>query len=461
MDIASDYVDYARGSRFKDLPPAVVDYAKILILDTLGVIIAGSSAKGIGTFADLLRDWGGKPESSIFIYGDKVPAPNAVACNAAMARANDFDAFHERAMVHITAPIVPACLAVAEKIGGINGQDFLNAIVLGIEIMARLGLSLESLFLKTGFQTTNHIGSFGNAIAAGKLLQLDRQKMIHALGITYGQIAGTIQSTVEGTVMVRLQQGFAAQVGIFSAILAERGIDGPQEVFQGKFGYFPVFHQNRYDPALATRGLGREYEITNVSIKSFPCCFLCHFAISAMLQLRQEEKIDPQEVDQIRVRINQGVFNVVCDPLPSKRNAATAAEALFSLPYTVASALVRGQVILEDFTPEAIQDPAVREIAQKITPVVDEEIEKQCGRGMGPAVVEVSLKNGRRTSRRVDRVKGHPQNPISMEECEEKFRACLRSSTKPLGERKASALIQALRNLETVSDVSQLVGYLR
>ena len=461
MDIASDYVDYARGSRFKDLPPEVVDYAKILILDTLGVIIAGSSAKGIGTFADLLRDWGGKPESSIFIYGDKVPAPNAVACNAAMARANDFDAFHEKAMVHITAPIVPGCLAVAEKIGGINGQDFLNAIVLGIEIMARLGLSLESLFLKTGFQTTNHIGSFGNAIAAGKLLQLDRQKMIHALGITYGQIAGTIQSTVEGTVMVRLQQGFAAQVGIFSALLAERGIDGPQEVFQGKFGYFPVFHQNRYDPALATRALGREYEITNVSIKSFPCCFLCHFAISAMLQLRQEEKIDPQEVDQIRVRINQGVFNVVCDPLPSKRDATTAAEALFSLPYTVASALVRGQVVLEDFTPEAIQDPGVREIAQKITPVVDEEIEKQCGRGMGPAVVEVSLKNGRRTSRRVDRVKGHPQNPMSMEECEEKFRGCLHSSAKPLGERKASALIQALRNLETVSDVSQLVGYLR
>ena len=461
MDIASDYVDYARGSRFQDLPPEVVDYAKILILDTLGVIIAGSSAKGIGTFADLLRDWGGKPESSIFIYGDKVPAPNAVAGNAAMARANDFDAFHEKAMVHITAPIVPGCLAVAEKIGGINGQDFLNAIVLGIEIMARLGLSLESLFLKTGFQTTNHIGSFGNALAAGKLLQLDRQKMIHALGITYGQIAGTMQTSVEGTVMVRLQQGFAAQIGIFSAILAERGIDGPQEVFQGKFGYFPVFHQNRYAPALATRGLGREYEITNVSIKSFPCCFLCHFAISAMLQLRQEEKIDPQEVDQIRVRINQGVFNVVCDPLPSKRNSTTAAEALFSLPYTVASALVRGHVTLEDFTVEAIQDPGVREIAQKVTPVVDEEIEKQYGRAMGPAVVEVSLKNGRKTSRRVDMVKGHPQNPMSLTECEEKFRACLRSSAKPLGERKASALIQALRNLETLSDVSQLVDYLR
>ena len=401
MDIASEYADYASRCRFDDLPSEVVDCAKRLILDTLGVIIAGSSARGMSTFVDLTNEWGGKKESSILIWGNKVPTPNAVACNASMARANDFDAVHEKSIVHITAPIVPGCLAIAEKIGGVSGKDFINAVVTGIEVMARLGLSLETSFIKTGFQTTNHIGSFGNAIAAGKLLGLDKRKMVHALGIAYGQIAGTVQATVEGTVMVRLQQGFAAQIGIFSAILAERGIDGPQEVFQGKFGYYPVFHQNRYDASTATRDLGKQYEITNVSIKYFPCCFLSHFAISAMLQLAKEERIDYREIDQIQVGVNQGAYNVVCDPLEAKRNPSSPPEALFSLPYTVAAALVRGHVLLEDLTPEAIQDKEIRAIANKITPRVDPAIEKEFGRVIGPAVVEVTLKNGRKASRRV------------------------------------------------------------
>jgi 2-methylcitrate dehydratase PrpD len=413
MDIASEFVDYAIGLKFDDLPAEVVDCAKKLVLDTLGVMIAGSSASGIGTLVDIIRDWGGKPESSILISGDKIPTPHAVLVNAAMARAHDFDAVHEKAIVHIAAPIVPACLAIAERVGRINGKDFITAVVLGMEIMARLGLSLETSFLVTGFQITNHIGTFGTAVAAGKLLRSDQREMIHALGIAYGQVAGTLQATVEGSMMVRIQQGFAAQTGILSAILAKRGIDGPQEVFQGKFGYFPVFHQNRYDPSILTRDLGEQFETTNVSIKYFPSCFLNHSAISAMLQLGKEERIDPQEVDQIQVRVNQGAYNIVCHPLESKRNPSSNREALFSLPYTVAAALVRGHVSIEDFKEEAIQDKEVRSIANKITPIVDEAIEKRHGRDIGPAVVEVTLKNGKKSSCRVDLVKGHPQGSLS------------------------------------------------
>lgn len=461
MDVASVYVDYVRGHHFNDLPEDVVERAKILILDTLGTVIAGSSAGGIGTFVDMIKEWGGKPESSILVFGDRVPTPQALACNSAMARANDFDALHEKAILHIAAPIVPGCLAISEKIRGVNGRDFIGAIVLGMEVMARVGLSLDTSFIKTGFQTTNHIGSFGVALAAGKLLGLDRQSMIHSLGIAYGQIAGTVQATVEGTVMVRLQQGFAAQIGILSALMAEKGIDGPQEVFQGKFGYFPVFHQNRYDASLATRDLGKEYEIRNVSIKGFPCCFLSHYAISAMLRLAKEERIRPEEVDRIQVGVNQGAFNVVCDPLEPKRNPSSAAEALFSLPYTVACALVRGHVDLGDFSPEAINDREVGAIANKVVPVVDKEIEREHEKGIAPSVVEVTLKNGRKTSCRVDFAKGHPKNPMTFQDIEEKFRKCLPFSAKPFDDGKASDLIHAVRTLETLADVSQIAGWLQ
>ena len=461
MDIAQEYADYALGSKFEDLPFDVVECAKKLIFDGIAIMIAGSSAGGIGTLVDLFREWGGKPESTILVFGDKVPAQNAVACNASMARANDYGALHERAIVHMNDPLVPGCLAIAERQGGISGREYISALVVGMEVMARLGLSLNTAFLKTGFQATNHIGSFGTALSAGKLLGLDRQTLAQALGITYGQIAGTVQATVEGSVMVRIQQGFATEIGIRSAIMAQRGIDGPTGVFQGKFGYFPVFHQNQYDPSRATDQLGGKFEIKNVSIKNFPCCFLSHFANAAMLQLVEEEGISFREVDEILVRVNQGVYNVVCDPLPKKRNPTTAREALFSLPYTVAAALVRNHVSLEDFTAEAIQDPLVRAMANRVTPVVDQKIEEEYGREIRPAIVEVTLRNGRKASRRVDFVKGHPNNPMTLEEVEEKFRTCLPFAARPLSPEKISALIAAIKNFEAVPDVSQIVQYLK
>lgn len=462
MDIASELVDYAVGLNFDDLPTEVVDCAKKVLLDTCGVMIAGSAAPGIETLVDIIKDWGGKPESSILIYGDKVPLPHAVLANGTMARAHDFDEVHEKAMIHSANSIVPTCLAIAENNAGrINGKDFISALVSGMDIMARLGLSLKRSPLMTGMFISSQIGTFGAAVAAGKLLRLDRREMINALGIAYSQAAGTVQASIEGSVMVPIQIGLAARAGILSVILARRGIGGPREVFQGKFGYFPVYHQDRYDPSIVTRNLGKQFEITNVSIKAFPCCLCSHAAISATLELAKEERIDPQEVDQIRVRVNQGCYNTVCYPLQSKRNPCSTQEGRFSLPYVVAAALVRGHVSLKDFTAEAIQDREVRSITNKITPIVDEAIEEHYGRIIGPAVVELISKNGRKTSRRVDFVKGHPKNPMTMEDCKKKFRTCLPFSTRSLGKKKVSALIKAVRELDTLNDVSQIANCLR
>jgi len=462
MDIASELVDYAGGLNFDGLPTEVIDSAKKVVLDTCGVMIAGSAAPGLETLIDIITDWGGKHESSILIYGDKVPLPHAVLANGTMARAHDFDEVHEKAMIHSAASIVPTCLAIAENDAvRINGKDFISALVSGMDIMARLGLSLERSPLVTGMFISSQIGVFGATVAAGKLLRLDRREMINALGIAYSQAAGTVQASVEGSVMVPIQIGLAARAGILSAILARRGIEGPQDVFQGKFGYFPVYHQNRYDPSIVLRNLGKHFEITNVSIKAFPCCLCSHAAISATLQLAKEERINPQEVDRIRVRVNQGCYNTVCYPLRSKRNPCSSQEGRFSLPYVVAVALVRGHVSLKDFTTEAIQDREVRSLANKITPIVDEAIEQRSGRIIGPAVVELTLKNGRTTSRRVDFMKGHPKNPMTMEDCEKKFRICLPFSARPLGKGKMSALIKAVRELDALNDVSRIKDCLR
>lgn len=461
MDVGLELVDYALGLKFSDLPEKVVERVKQSILDTFGCVIDGSNAQGTDALVGMVRDWGGKPESSLLVFGDKVPTPHAALVNCSMGRAHDYDDFHENAMVHTGAGIIPACMAVAEHAGRVSGKDFITAAALGIDIMARLGLSLKRNFLTTGMSVTPQVGTFASALVAGKLMRMERKEMAHALGISYSLVAGNIMCSIEGTMMVHIQIGLSSQGGIVSALMAQRGIDGPQGVFQGKFGYFPVYQQNEYDPSVITRNLGKQFEVTNITTKYYPCCLCSHAAIAATLQLVGEEKIDPRGIEQIRVGVNQGSYNMVCQPLEQKRNPTSFKAALFSLPYGVASALVRGHVSLEDFTPEAIQDGEVRSVANKVGPFVDPDIERQHGRNLGPAVVEVIMKTGAKRSRRVDFVKGSPQNPMTMAEYEEKFRKCVSFSGRQIGAEKASAFITAVKELDTLDDVSRIVDYLR
>jgi 2-methylcitrate dehydratase PrpD len=460
MTVVSELVKFASGNRYDSLPPQVVEHARKAVLDTLGVLIAGSTAPGVGPLRNLIHEWGGKAESSILVFGHRVPAPHAVWVNGAMARAQDFDDFHEKAIVHSAASIVPVCLAVAEKKGRVTGKEFISAVVLGMETMIRLGLSLDRSAIVSGISSTYQLGAFACALSAGKLLGLDEKGMSRALGIAYSQAAGNQQCVIEGSMMVHLLQGLSARAGTLSALLGQYGIDGPLDPLQGESGYFSVMHRNLYDPSKITRDLGVNFEMMGASLKYFPCCLCSHAAISAVLDLARRGPINPREVAEIHVGLNQGSFNIVCHPLERKRNPPAIKDAQFSLPYTVAAALVRGGVFLEDFTEEAIRDREVLSLAGKITPFVDRAIEEEFGRTLGPAAVEVVMRDGARRLGRVDFVKGHPRNPMTLAECEEKFRKCAPFSAVPLKGEKISGLIEGVRTLERLSDVSILADYL-
>jgi 2-methylcitrate dehydratase PrpD len=319
MDIAAIYADFAQRLAYEDLPAEVVEATKKLILDQLGVMLVGSSAAGLDTLLATARAWGGAGEARVLVHGDRLPAHHAALINGTMARAHDYDSFHESAMVHVTAGTVPQCLAVAERRGGVSGREFLSAMALGMEFMLRLGHSFESNFLHTGRVTTLHLATFGGALAAARLMRLSPRATVSALGLACAQAAGNLQVTVEGTVLVRVLQGFAAQTATLSAILAENGLVGPERVFQGEFGYFKAYHDNNVSPERVTKGLGTEWEIPTVSIKYYPCCFLAHFAIDAMRQLVSSEKIASDAIANLHVRVTQGTYNVVCAPIEAKR----------------------------------------------------------------------------------------------------------------------------------------------
>jgi 2-methylcitrate dehydratase PrpD len=460
MDAARDFADFALALKYEAIPAAVIDCTKKLILDQLGVMRVGAAAAGVAELAASVRQTGGAPQASVLSYGFKAPAAQAAMVNGAMARAQDYDALHERGIVHITAGSLPQCLALAEYRGGVSGREFITAMTAGMEFMIRLGLSFKTSFLKTGRVTTLHQATFGGALIGARLLGLDRRQTVSALGLAYGQVAGNLQVTVEGTMLVRVLQGFAAQTAVQSALLAKQGLVGPERVLQGEWGYFKAYHDNQYDAAVLTRDLGVRYELPDVSIKFYPCCFLSHFAIDAMLQLVREEGLNPDDVDAIHVRVTQGTYNVVCSPPEAKRRPATMEAALFSLPYGVAAALVQGEFGLPQMTLRSINDPAVQAVAQRITTAVDAELERQHGMGVGPSIVEVRLTNGRTLTRRVDYCKGHPKNPMQFDDCAEKFRRCAAFAEPALPAHAVEAVIDAVANLEELDAVERIVSLL-
>jgi 2-methylcitrate dehydratase PrpD len=247
MKIEDHIVDTLLQSDFGILPEEAVTATKKSIIDTLGVTIAGRKAEGCRKIVDLVQQWGGKKEATVLSYGFKVPLPQASFANGVMARALDLDEVHDMGTVHTSASVIPGALAAAEAIGKVSGKEFIVAVALGIDLIARMSLAPQSGACLSGMAGSYQAGTFGTAAAVGKLFKLNRKQMGNALGIAYSQAAGNSQCYVDGSHTIRVQQGLSASAGALSAILARRGITGAQEFFEGKFGYFNTYHGGKYD----------------------------------------------------------------------------------------------------------------------------------------------------------------------------------------------------------------------
>jgi len=445
---------------YVDLPRNVVDSTKRIVLDLMGVIAAGSSTPEAQTVLNLARAWGGRSESSIMIHGDKVPAPSAGLVNGTMGRARDFDDVHEKAVLHPSVSVIPAALAMAELYGGINGRDFMTAVALGVDLTCRLGMAPRTGPNISGMSTTWQCGTFGAAVAAGKVMDLDREALMNAMGIAYSQASGNQQIIAEGSTVVRVQQGLTTWAGITSALLASKGITGPRNVLEGRYGYYPVYHRGGYDRKALTNGLGEINEIVNTSIKPYPCCKWTHQAIDAALEAVREDGLEPGDVDSVVVRLNRQAFNLVCVPLDLKRRPRSVVDAQFSVPYTVAAAIVRGDISLATFTTEVMNDPEILSMAQRVTPRVNEQIERQGARGMAPEIVEIRTKDGRTHQRCVEHVRGSPMAPMTIEEVHEKFRRCIAYAAKPIPDEVVEELCDIIGRLESLDDVSEIISLL-
>ena len=456
MDSTRSLVQWVEKSRYEDLTPEVIDMVKWQTLDTLGVLIAGSSALGCKAVVDQVSDWGGKEEASILVFGGKVPVPNAGLVNCTMARAHDFGDVHEGGGGHLSETFVPVTFILSEYASRpVSGKEFILALTLGSELSCRLRCAMTTF----GGWRSETYAPFGIVATGGRLLDFSSEQYMDGMGIAYSQCSGNGQATLSGALTVRLQQGIAARSGLTSVMLAQRGITGARDVLEGEYGFFQLYAKNEYDPARITDGLGKRYELEQTSLKPFPCCKFTHVPIDATMQIVNEQHLKPGDVEEIIVSTNTNGYRM-CASTENKYKPQTPMDAQFSIPYTVSTAVIRKKVFIDDFTDEAIKDTRVLEFCPRVKVNIDPEIDKLPGR-VGPARIELKTKDGRHFSKYVEFVKGHPKNKMTWTECVDKFTRCAALSAVPLSEGAIAEVIDQVNNLENVQDVRRIVRLLQ
>jgi 2-methylcitrate dehydratase PrpD len=443
---------YGVNLRYRDIPPEVISRAKDCLLDIITVALYGSTKPWSRTVVQFVKDQGLSGRSTVLGESQAAPAHLAALANGTMAHAFELDNVRQPgAGVHPGATAFLPALAVAEAERA-DGKAFLTAFVAACEVMGRIGVAAGNSLEKRGFHAPGLTGTFGAAVAAGRLLGLDENEMVHALGIAGSYSGGLMEFSrcEEGAMIKRLHLGKAAEGGVTAALLARRGFAGPDSVLEGELGFCRAFSDTPELSRLTYR-LGREFESLNICIKRFACHINAHAPIEALEKLSQQNGFDPRDVREITVA---GIEKLVTHHAIFRPKDLMAAQ--YSIPFCVALSLYYDPKDPESFTEKRISDQKILAMMRKVRLRVDSEIEKK---GWDRAArVTLSLKDGRRPSALVVHFRGTPHNPMSAAELREKARNLTRNL---ISEKKLGRLIESVQNVEKLDDVSKLTRPLR
>ncbi len=459
MDATFDFAQNFVNVTFDDLPTEVVEITKKEVLDTLAVAVAGLGQPGPKELVELVQEWGGREEATVIGCRQKVPAPNAAQVNATLVHTRDYDDVHEQAVMHPGVATIPPALAMAELKGGLDGKEFITAIALGVDMICRLGLGTRPGVspIQTGWHFTTLYGYPTAALTAGRVLGLDEDKMINAFGIAYHQCSGNGQCTIDGALTKRMGPGFSVRGGVTAALLAQRGVTGAKNCLEGECGLFKVYQHGEYDRDILTHDLGRFFEGINVSIKPYPCCRGVHPSIDAALAIKAKHNINPKEIKEIRFATGAANYKLLCTPFDAKVKPRNPVDAQFSIPWGIATTLVKGRVTMGDYTPEAIKDKQVLELTGKLKAEVDHALDSP--RGIEPARIEVIMNNGDTFSEQVQLALGTPSRPMSFDDCVKKFEDIISFTGGWMKEDNVRKAIDFVANLEKKANVIDLVGF--
>jgi 2-methylcitrate dehydratase PrpD len=452
MDAIAQFADYVANTNYSDLPAAVVENTKKFIVDTIGVGIAGLGAPGCREAVEVVKNWGGVAESTVMFHEYKCPAPWAAFLNSIFIQALDFDDSLDESALHANVSTLPAALALAEAQKDINGRELICAVSIGQDVACRVGASLKK---PLAWIRTATCGFFGATAATGKILKLNKEKMWDAFGISYCQTAGNAQCMVDGVLVKRMQPGFAAKAAILASKLAENGVTGTKNVFEGEFGFFKLYEDNEYDKNILLDGLGKDFRGMRLSTKPYPCCRMTHASIDAILELRKKFDIKLEDVEKIVITASQMVYEIVGMPFKIRNNPQV--DAQFNVAYAVIVALLKGDVFINDFEEINVRKNLIADLTKLVEVIPDKDLN---AKDMMNCSMEVTMKNGQRFSAKISAAKGNPLNPMSMQECMQKFRKCVEYSRWGISDDKVSEILSVLEHLEDLKDIRTLTNLL-
>ncbi|MBV9561121.1 MAG: MmgE/PrpD family protein [Bradyrhizobium sp.] len=440
--------DYVAELKFDDIPPEVLDRAKLLTLDFLGSAIrARRDAESTPSLLKMLESLAldGKGQSTVF--GDDRTWTPAVAAllNGALGHSLDFDDTHADSSLHPSAPVVPAAFAVGEMVGA-SGREVLTAIVAGYEVCCRLGNALDpTSHYARGFHPTATAGTYGAAAAASKLFKLPAERIEAAFGVAGSQAAGSLQFLVNGAWNKRYQVGAAAMNGVIATTLARNAFVGATESVEGKHGLLVGYTDDPH-PDKAVAGLGSTYETMKIGVKPYPSCRYTHAAIDALIALRREHNITPDQIRKVEIGLHRNGITLTGDAA-TKRHPRSIVGGQFSMFFTGAIALDQGRFGWDDY--ERLGDAALDALADKFDVVQDDRLEQ--GRSH-PFGARVSITTGDGVHERLNPdPSGEPNSFPDAQMMQQKFLTLAR----PVLSGRADQLADAILSLERYDRVAQ------
>ncbi|NKQ54480.1 MmgE/PrpD family protein [Amycolatopsis sp. K13G38] len=453
---------FAASVRAKGLPADLRDDAARRVLDVLGNSLAATSERPAAAVGALVREWGGSGRATAIGTGDRLPEPSAALVNGTLAHSLDFDDTHLPSVLHPSASVVPAALAVAEARGA-SGAALLDAIGVGVEITVRLGMAGydeelgNSVFFERGLHATAICGALGAAVACAMLSDVDEEGIADTLGIASSMGSGLLEANRTGGTVKRVHCGWAAHAAVTAAGMARHGITGPPTVLEGRFGLLQAFCGEQTDVDAIVNGLGERWELPGIFFKPYPCNHFTHAGIDAARRLR--EQVDVSDIESLELGAPTAVLRTIGEPREDKIHPRSGYHAAFSGPYTVAAGLLGGGglgVFHDDFTDEAAASPQRLALAAKVHCVPDDRCDEIFPHQF-PAVLRARLSDGRTLEERVDANRGGAENPLSAAELALKFRL---NATRVVTEDVAERITELTYGLAGLTDLGELTGLL-
>lgn len=441
-EITKTLADYTMGLKFEDLSEEAVEASKHCILDWIGVTIAGLEEPLTQFLIEQAEADGGDAQATIIGDGRKVSTSQAALINGSASHALDYDDVQTRLQGHPTVPVAPVVLALGEK-SAASGKDVLTAFAAGVEGECRIGAYMGMTHYEKGWHSTATIGTFGGAIGAARMMGLDSEKCALAMGIAGTQAAGL--KSMFGTMCKPLHAGKAAQNGLFAANMAARGFTSRPDVLERHQGFA---HTQSEAPNIEAGlyGMGERFEVRDALFKYHAACYGTHGTIEAIHAMQKKATIDPDNIERVEVTVRTGFMDVCGIPTPE-----TGLEGKFSLRFCAAIAIAGEDTArLDTYSDENVKTPALVELFQKVTVAEKDTLERM------EAEVTIHTKDGVVHYEKYDAGIPAADLDAQWEKLVKKFRGC---AEPVIGKEKTENIIETVRRMETLDDISTLTAH--